>query len=77
MICSLEQKNLKIIQIKSLQQVLSFNIDLERYMTIFSVESDEERLMSKLNKQNQELNGIKKGIEAISRKLTEEGVANG
>lgn len=50
----------------------SFHIDLERYMTIFSVESDEDRLLGKLNKQNQQLDGIKRAIQVIANNSNKE-----
>lgn len=40
-----------------------FFIDLKQYMSIYSVTTSEDRLMEKLMKQNQQLEGIRKALE--------------
>lgn len=42
-----------------------FMIDLERYMTIYSVTTDDEKLRKLIHEQNIELKGIKKQIEKM------------
>lgn len=45
------------------EYVEPFYVDLEQYLTIFSVTTSEEQLMDKLTKQNQQLEGIRKALE--------------
>ena len=44
-----------------------FNIDTENYATIFSFESDEEKLLKAMKEQTTQLKSIKEGIRAIAR----------
>lgn len=50
----------------------TFQIDLECYATIFSVNNEREILIKKLNEQNNELKGIKKAISHINLHTDEE-----
>jgi len=47
--------------------VEKINIDINNYMTIFSVDSDEEKLRGLLKKQNDILSDISKELEAINK----------
>lgn len=44
-----------------------FDIDTEHYATIFSFESDEEKLLKAMKEQTTQLKSIKEGIRAIAR----------
>lgn len=44
----------------------TFNIDTENYATIFSIESDEEKLLKAMKEQTTQLKNIRDGIRAIA-----------
>ena len=61
-----------LYQANGFDYVSDFDIDLECYATIFSVDSEQETLIKKMNNLKNELNGIKEALQNFKTHTDEE-----